>query len=220
MGLNLQLGLRDAAARWCRLLGQTDQDRQEVRVNHAVMRARLARFDGDLAALEAAASDAMSLAVDIDVPDWKADALAEMLRCQLLQPAYGDPAGPAHPACALLRQRSSGRLMVQTVYEWRLLVFDYRLACLRFAADVPAVEDEWYRTPQDLGAVRPAPGLTQAGLARRIDQARQAGRRALDYARYLDQCFACGWREDEVRGRLARLDAIAAALAPFLHSAP
>jgi hypothetical protein len=151
-------------------------------------------------------SRAYDHAEGIDAPEAIHPAVVARVRSLLLQRKLGDLMDPRHPARHPLTQRLHGKLSVDDVYARRLLLIDYRLAALRYALGIEPVEDYWYLRPQIL----PTPGqlghLDQTDIQRRIFYTRRALRRAMYQAEYLDQCFECDWRKQEILGRKERLE--------------
>jgi hypothetical protein len=121
----------------------------------------------------------------------------------LLDPHAGDPAADAHPAYAEIRRPLGLRQSVDGRYGAHLLHLDYRLACLRYAAGVPAVDDFYYQQPQQVPA-RPAVADREQ-IRRRLHKARTAARSAMRYAHHLDTLLECGFRQAEVRARGERI---------------
>jgi len=92
------------------------------------------------------------------------------------------------------------------VYERRLLLVDYRLAVVRYAVGIPPVDDLWYTRPQTLPDTMSR--LDRDDFQKRVFHTRRALRRAMIYAEYLDGCWECSWRQEEIRGREERLNEI------------
>lgn len=128
-------------------------------------------------------------------------------RVHLFDPDAGDPAADFHPTRAELRRPLKNRQDVHYRYDSHLLHLDYRLACLRHAASVPAVDDLYYYQPQQV-----PPHLTPADpieFQRRLHKARAAVRSTLRYARHLDNLIECDYRQREVQARSERVEEIA-----------
>ena len=123
----------------------------------------------------------------------------------LLQPGLGDPLLQSHPALASLKRHSQRLKTVFTVYEEFRLHIDYRLAALRFALAMEPVDDYWYKKKQVLPKAKMA---SHSDLQDRILRTRRACEKALRHAQYLDRGYECEWRQQEIRGRLERLDEI------------
>lgn len=200
----MRLGALDAVADWIAAIGQSQDDRQasaaDIRHHQTWRRAQLLLAEGATAETAAAARDACVAAesnfLDIEV------------RLHLLQPAWGDPSDPAHPARRALTRRTALSQSVHHRYDRRLVVADYRLACLRAALGVAPVDDLFYRQPQAAPSRRPPADL----LTRLLRQARAAAAVALRTARWIDEMAECDWRTKEVTARFARIDALVAAL--------
>jgi hypothetical protein len=129
----------------------------------------------------------------------------------LLQQRYGDPLLPNHPALIMLASHSLRDKTVFAVYERSRLFLDYRLAALRFAVGIEAVDDYAYAKKQTISKGRLILGLTD--VQDRILRTRRAGEKALRAAQYLDDCFRCEWRRNQIQQRLERLEEIAGSIA-------
>jgi len=136
-----------------------------------------------------------------------ADRLREAtVRVTMLVLDEGDPAAAHHPARQEMRRRWRRTQSVRGTYNARLLLLDYRLACLRHAAAVPPVDDLYYATPQQV-----PPSVAPADVddfAHRLHQASAAAGWAMQYARYLDGLLECDWRQREVQSRIERISEI------------
>lgn len=131
-------------------------------------------------------------------------------RVYLLDPDAGDPAADFHPTRAELRRSLKDRQDVQGRYDAHLLHLDYRLACLRHAARVPAVDDYYYSQPQQVPARLTPTDPDQ--FQRRLHKARAAAQSTLRYARHLDKLLECDYRQREVQARSERIEEIALAV--------
>jgi hypothetical protein len=210
--LTLRCGDGDAAARWAGILENTETNYSGSRIWYLLAVAHLALWRDRRDELTTLRRRLADLADGADDPAALAE-LAEMQARLLLLIDRDDPADPLHPARGLLRRRAAGRRNVYTVYERRLLLLDYRLAELRFAAGIAPCDDYWHRHPSPVAAPLPCP-LGRAEALRRADKARRALHRAAVYARWLDGCWESDFRQAEVAARAARINDIAAALPP------
>jgi hypothetical protein len=130
-------------------------------------------------------------------------------RIHLLDPNADDPAADFHPSRAELRQPPKNRQDVHSRYHAHLIHLDYRLACLRHAAGVPAVDDYYYYQSQQVPT-----RLTPADpdeFQRRLQKVRVAAKSTLRYACHLDTLLECDYRQREVQARSERLEEIARA---------
>jgi hypothetical protein len=111
-----------------------------------------------------------------------------------------DPAEPSHPA----RRRAAIR-RVQSVherYEKMLALVDYRLACLRFSAGLPAVDDLYYRRPDAIS--RKLKVGDQQKFQRQLRGFHLSWHLLLRNARSIDVLLGCNWRTAETASRLKR----------------
>ena len=205
LALKLQ---RPAVARdWLRALQACNENHADKDCEHARWQLALARLEGAhftrLAPLLRTVTDH---ALAMQDNEWLDSARAATARVHLQDGAAGDPAGRYHPSRAALRQRPASRQDVHEVYANRLLLLDYRLACVRFAAGIAPVDDEYYAFAQQAAAR--ATGEQVARIRQRLKKARAAAGWALAYAKYLDGLLECDWRQQEVAVRCERLDAI------------
>ncbi len=142
--------------------------------------------------------------------DDTADILSEsIVRVHLLDLDAGDPAGESHPSRAEFLRLPKMRQDVHNLFSRHLRYLDYRLACLRFAAGVPPVDDCFYRSPQRVPA-----SLIPAHCEEfqsRLRKARTVAKATLRYALHLDNLLACNCRQLEVQARSERIEEIARA---------
>jgi len=129
------------------------------------------------------------------------------VRVHLLDLAGGDPIALPHPSRQELRRRLASKYHTGYRYGARLLLLDYRLACLRFATGVSAVDDLYYRRRQR--APVNVATINEPDSASRLRKARTTAQWTLRYAQKLDTMLNCDWREKEVRTRILRIEQIA-----------
>ena len=147
----------------------------------------------------------------VQASDMLDDVREKVVRVHLLECDGRDPCDFLHEARAELLRRPSARHDVHRRYANILLFLDYRLACLRYAAAVPPVDDFYYFRPQMIRSV--GKGSDVEECARRLAKARQAFKWAMSYARRLDSWLECDRHEREVFSRGVRISEIAVALA-------
>lgn len=127
-------------------------------------------------------------------------------RVNLLDQECGDPGATGHSARVWMGRRHPGALDRHETYHRLLLLGDFRLACVRFAAGMGPVEDYWHRG----SGVERRPGVAygRSELQCRIERCRRAFYRAMRVARHLDECFETGFRAVTVKEHIARLEEI------------
>jgi tetratricopeptide (TPR) repeat protein len=133
-----------------------------------------------------------------------------IVRVRLLDSTEGDPAVPQHPARSELRLRCARTLDAHARYLHRLLVLDFRLACLRYGAAIPSVDDLYYARPQQVPRLLKV--NDRADAYRRAQKARASANWTMVCARYVDALLECGWRQREVESRVRRIEEIAGRL--------
>lgn len=151
-----------------------------------------------------------SLFQAIEAVSASVDQLAEARRrarmaLALLDPHGGDPAHRGHPARRALSRLPDSRENVHEVFGYVSAILDYHLACLRFAANVSPVDDEYHEAP-------PPPSLRIADeqdFLHRLKRARVALAAARRRARAIDSAFECDWRQQDIERRARAIDAIA-----------
>ena len=204
--LNLRMNRRAAAEHWCAILGVANIEEASSRAYWHLMRGHLALWDQDLREVTGRSMDAEDAAAGLQSPRIEQGVQELRIRALLLDPSRGDPDSPDHPARQLMARRRLHRIEHDTVFDWRLLRIDYRLACVRHAVGMAPVDDLWYSRPQRVPAlIRPEPC---ADLQRRALQTRRAAAYARRYAELLDGCLQSDYRRREVRVRMERLDEI------------
>ncbi len=204
--LNLRLGRRPAADRWCQLLGRTETNLLESRLASHKACVELSLWDQTPFKAEAHARDMEDTASGLQNSDEERSVLALRVRTLLLDPSRGDPLNARHPARRRLATRLSGKPEMETFYERRLLFGDYRLSALRWLVDIPPVDDLYYTRPQDVPDRIEVTDRSE--LQRRVTHVRRAYRSALIRAADLDERWECDWRQKQVKGRLERLEEI------------
>jgi hypothetical protein len=128
-------------------------------------------------------------------------------RVLLLDPDGGDPANRTHPVRQSLARRFGSRWSIDNICARRMLLLDYRLAVLRYAAGITPVDDHYYSQRQAL-PVRLQPVVAENDLAERVRKARAAADWALASARKLDSALECDYRQRKVEARRERIEEI------------
>jgi hypothetical protein len=134
--------------------------------------------------------------------------IKERARVELLDINGGDPARLTHPSREACRRYPYRDLSYHTQFNRTLLLLDYRIACLRFAADITPVDDEFGEDSPLIGKLAIA---DREIFDDRIHKAHTALNRARIRGRSLDAVLECDWRTKEVEKRALRISAIAAA---------
>jgi tetratricopeptide (TPR) repeat protein len=212
----LRLAQRVEAGRFCELLGQTEAYFDESRVAHTEAQLRLACWDGDLSAIDRYLSRLTDFVYALQRPTWSRQLLHWQVRAALLRQDLGDPLSLSHPARALMTTRMRGAWEAPDRYARSLLRIDYRLACLRFALGLTPHEDLFDHALSDLPSQPSIAMLSPHEIQHRVNLIRRALQAGTRYAAFLDQCFDCTWRQEEVKGRWARLASLSTNQAPFL----
>lgn len=197
---NLHLVRRPDAESWWRHLSVTNQDKyEEAR--------RMLKAATLILALEAGNFAAVAACVDNGCGwNWFELRGQLLLRGRSLDPLH-DPIDSSHPARKLAAPER--KQDVHDRYDNLLALVDYRLACLRYAAGLPAVDDLYYRQPDVL-----PPRITPTDPEKFRMQ-----KRSFDFtchllqrhARRIDALLECDWRTHEVNTRRQRAEAIATA---------
>lgn len=197
----LRLSRQEEARSWLQHLAATDQGRfEEARQHLRALRILLALFDGDRSAI------AESLEAGASWPGF--DLRGHLFRRAASFDPLDDPADKSHPARKLAQfERKQD---VHERYVNLLALTDYRLACLRFTAGLPAVDDLYYQQPDVIPSK-----LTVADPAKLECQLRHfrfSWHLLRRHARRIDALLECDWRSREVASRWDRAEAIAAAV--------
>lgn len=209
--VNLRLGRRGAAERWCEILGLTNIDDASSRASWHLMRGHLALWDQDVKGVAERSMDAEDAEAGLQIPEAEQRVLDLRIRALLLDPSRGDPHSPHHPARALMARRRARQIQIDTLFDWRLLRIDYRLAAVRHAAGMAPVDDFWYSRPHlPPDWIRPVNG---SDFQRRVLYTRRTAAYARRYAEYVDDCLQSDFRRREVQARMERLDEILRAVA-------
>lgn len=211
LNLNLRLGRRPAAGRWCELLGRTETALTTSRAAWYSTRVRLALWDQESLEAEIHARDMEDAGAGLQYPLLEQTILEMRVRTLLLDPARGDPLNARHPARRQLAARLSGKPQMETIYDRRLLHGDYRLAALRWLVGIPPVDDLYYTRSQ--AVPRQIKITDRSEFQRRVTHVRRAYRSAMIRAEDLDERWECDWRRKQVDGRLERLEEIVRAAA-------
>jgi len=196
---------RRGAELWCRQLEETECYFAESRAAWHDARVRLALWDQDQPALVRELADFQDAVESVQRPKWRRRLIELEVRALLLNMDLGDPAQFDHPARRRLHVRVKGPMILSEWYGRRLLLLDYRLAALRYALGLSAVEDLYDARPQMSTAQRADVCSDDAEIQRRIGRVRRAIKKAEVIANRLDQCFRCQWRLAEVQERARRL---------------
>jgi hypothetical protein len=197
----LQRNDRAGAERWWQAASTEKSTSLWGRVRLDAFRVMLLLFDNDRAADEAAerledATAGTSYAANHNH-------LRLRTRAALLIPDHGDPADPLHPARRPLRRVLAMEQSLCFRFSSRLLLVDYRLACVRHVAGAPPTDDLYYTCP-DAPSLDPPPLGAEESL-RRAAEAREALRKAWGVACRLDRAWRCSYYRREVLARRNRL---------------
>ncbi|MCP4702872.1 MAG: hypothetical protein GY862_39330 [Gammaproteobacteria bacterium] len=203
---NLHQSKPEAAQDWCAALGETETHLPDSRAawQDAQVQLALYRQQPQQAAQHAAELEELCVAMQINEANWE---IGIPVRTRLLQTPPGDPQAADHPARRRFARRIPGKPEVFDVYKRRLLLLDYRLACLRWALGIAPVDDLWHTRPHDLS--QPALCVSRREAQRRVFLARRAVSRAMVQAEYLDQCFETQRWTREIQAHAQRLEELA-----------
>jgi tetratricopeptide (TPR) repeat protein len=207
---SIKLRKWDAAEEWIEAIGHAHESDGEWENYGVQLQSRgkleLARATG------APFNELRSLAIEVSaipgtIDDDRPLRTAGLLRVSLLDRSEGDPLDPGHAAMRVLqrppRYRNPGEM-----FAHRLLMADWYLAGVRFAADMPPCDDEYHEQPP-IGEIA---SERKSEVRRRIHRAALAIRGAFTRARSLDDIFECEFRTRDVERRAAALAAIKAAI--------
>lgn len=196
----LRLAGREEASTWQRHLSRTRQQfLEQARQFLKAASAHSALYDGDSMALRTCLTNGCGYR--------PLEARAHLLlRGDSFEPLH-DPLDPAHPAREAVRPERTQN--VHDRYDNLLALVDYRLACIRVATGLPAVEDLYYNRPDVIpDRIQPAAPQRLATALRSFEISWRLLRR---HAMRLDELLQCNWRTQEVKARRQRRDAIAQA---------
>lgn len=200
---NLALHQHQDAQRWCEVLAQTDTDSPTSRFAHIAAQIKLALYQQQPTHAYQQLRELERLNDDLQHDGAARTTVALQIRCYLLQTELGDPKQRSHSARRRFAVRIKGQRSVFSIYSRHLLRLDYRLACVRWALSVSAVDDLYYTKNQDLTSFKLRCSMDD--IQQRIAKAKQAINLALKYAQYLDDCFEYNWRQQQVNEHNQRL---------------
>ena len=206
--IHLAAGRDHEARQWALRLDETERHFSESRVASLEAHARLALWDNDLVALDRISRQLADETAGLQRPLWEGRALRIRIRASLLKPDLGDPMDLAHPARQLLRVRLRGGITREELFQRRLLLLDYRLACLRYAAGLLPKETLYGRSSEADITCRGSK-LDVREFTLRLGKVTQALRTVRIRARSLDASFDCAWRTREVQRRHQAVEALA-----------
>lgn len=206
--IHLAAGRDHEARQWAQRLDDTERHFAESRVASLEAQARLALWDDDRVALDRISSQLADETADLQRPLWEGRALRIRIRASLLNPDLGDPMDMTHPARRMLQVRPRARITREERFQRRLLLLDYRLACLRYAAGLLPQETLYgWRAKGDM--TRHVQAVDEREFSQRLRMVTRALRSAGVRARSLDAHFDCNWRECEVQHRHQAMEALA-----------
>ncbi|MBV8856553.1 MAG: hypothetical protein JOZ02_06315 [Acidobacteria bacterium] len=210
---NLKLGKIPSAKRWYELIVAREREvpsnnieRRECRVLQRQALFLFALWEQDYSEALTQVQELEQQLEGTQAFDWWSTYADYKIRSSLLQQSYGDPLHYQHPARSLLVSRSQRSKDVHSIYNRYRLLIDYRLAALRFAVGIEPIDDYFYTRKQSLPEKLII--TSHSALQDRIFHVRRACARALRQAEYLDGSLECEWRQDEIKGRVERLEEI------------
>jgi hypothetical protein len=206
--IHLAAGRDHEARQWALRLDETERHFSESRVASLEAQARLALWDNDRAVLDRIARQLEHETASLQRPLWEGRALRIRIRASLLNPDLGDPMGLTHPARRLLRIRLRAGITREERFQRRLLLLDYRLACLRYAAGL-LPQETLYRRSSEADITCQGSKLDMHEFTMRLGMVTRALRSARIRARSLDGHFDCNWRTREVQRRHQAMEALA-----------
>jgi len=127
-----------------------------------------------------------------------------------------DPDDSSHPARKLSRTTRTEDVHERS--DSLLAQVDYRLACLRFTAGLPACDDLYYQHPDELPAVLHL--SDPAKFQRQLLGFRRSWSRLWRHAEYVDGLLECRWRMHVCEARWTRVQRIARACGVEFPSPP
>lgn len=210
----LKLGRFDEAAQWLTKLEELDEEFSSDNVNYKITllttKIHCLIAKGQLDPLTDTLQSLKSAMAGNDYTEWRQDLSELSARVALLYREGGDPARLAHPARMAVTERLLGHPTFYQRFNHRLLLTDYRLACLRYTLGVSPVEDLWYHTAQQPPTPNSLHGGNQVAAYHRRDKTRAAIHWARLLAQDLDQRLDCTYyctTVDQRSQRLAELEA-------------
>ena len=195
---NLRLDNRDDAESWQNHLSLTDQSEWE----DARARLKAANF---LLALEAGDDARIVECLDNGCGGDHYELRGQLFMRRKLLGEMHDPADISHPTRKLAKLRRTED--VHKRYKQLLALVDYRLACIRFTAGLPAVDDLYYRRSDVIPKRLKVTDWTK--FQRQLYRFHFSWRLLLCYARRIDTLLDCNWRIKEAESRFQRCQAIA-----------
>lgn len=206
---SLKLQQLSAAQDWCNALGETDKEQAHSRATWQEAQTQLALYRQQPVQAQHHADALEDIALSMQSSDFDFN-IHFQGRTRLLQTPAADPQDSEYPCRRRFAQRYPGKPDVFDVYRRRLLLLDYRLACLRWALNISPVDDLWYTQAQDLTTAKLQ--VTAQSAQRRVFLARRAVKRVMKQAEYLDECFETKCWTDEVKAHEQRLEALVVVL--------
>lgn len=202
---NLRLGNERACQRWISLVWNSSSNRPYVHFLRYIICCDFALYQGRWEDAERYAVFGEERVVSIQDYSMQLDMLYRRVTSLLLREQLGDPRNIHHPARFRLRQRQFGKLAVQEKYNRKILLINYRLACVRYILGTPPVDDMYYQEAQKIPK-QLHEGFKLDNFLSRVESTQRAIRSATIIAQYLDDAFQCDWRQKEVQDRQDRLD--------------
>jgi len=203
---SLRLGQREDAEIWRDRLTMTDQDEWE----DARQRLKAATF---LLALEVRDDAGIEMCVNSGCGGDHYELRGQLFLRGASLDGLHDPGDLSHPTrkLAVLKRTQD----VHKRYTCVLGLVDYRLACLRFTAGLPAADDLYYRRPdvipKRLKLAEPAK------FQRQLRGFLLTWHLLLRHAKRIDTLLECDWRTQEATARRKRAESIAAAAGIFVE---
>ena len=194
---SLRLGRRKEAESWWQHLSMTHQhEYEEARV--------MLKEASLLLALEAGDRTAVAECVEKGCGSKVFELRGQLfMRGDSLDPLH-DPSDPSHPARALAKLERVE--IAQNRFENVLALVDYRLACIRYTAGLPALDDLYYRIPDLLPRrIMPADPIK---LHHQVQLFGISWRLLKGHAQRMDELLDCDYRTKEAEARRQRCDAI------------
>jgi hypothetical protein len=195
----LDLQRRDEAESWVQR-GRPEADcHQSERIGFQARLCQLALFDRNI--------EVLSDYFEIGEGNQPLEMRAILLHRDDAFDSIHDPDDSSHPARKL--SRTTRTEDVHERFGSLLDQVDYRLACLRFTAGLPACDDLYYQHPDELPAFLHL--SDPAKFQRQLLGFRRSWRRLRRHAEYVDGLLECQWRMHECEARWMRAQRIAKA---------